>query len=320
MIATVARILNRKPTFKGIKCKSRPHGLSHSNLSNISKGYAVTEKADGHNCLLAINDNQGLTLWLDDHIEKLDIKVNIPNQNIFECEHIKDYGYLIFDALVINGKDVTNFNFKQRYKLLTELFGVNKFENIFLKKFYFTLKENSIFRYNKIILNKAFPYLTDGLIFSPTSSKYYDKNITYKWKPPCQLTVDFLCKRNQKSDTLQLFCGINKNQFRKFRLAQYNWFRSFVAPNSSYFPIPFKPKGRSKFTDVLKSNLSKYENKIVECLWDGNGWLPLKIRTDKTSAYLSSDHLVGPNNWIVAVTTLTDALNPVTNEHIKNQV
>ena len=243
----------------------------------------------------------------------------LSNHNIFECEHIEGYGFLIFDALVINDEDITKLEFKRRYKLLEALFKETQFDNIYLKKFYFTLKENTIFRYNKIILNKSFPYLTDGLIFSPTSSAYYDKDITYKWKPPCHLTVDFLCKRNLNNKKLQLFCGINSRQFRKFKLAKYNWFRKFVAPNCEYFSIPFKPKGRSKFTDLLKSDLEKYDNTIVECLWEGDGWKPVKIRADKTSAYLSSEILVGPNNWIVAVATLKDAKNPVTAEQISKK-
>ena len=58
------------------------------------------------------------------------------------------------------------------------------------------------------------------------------------------------------------------------------------------------------------------DNKIVECLWNGNGWKPVLIRTDKTDAYLKSKNLIGPNNWKVAVSTLEDALNPVTEDQI----
>jgi len=98
------------------------------------------------------------------------------------------------------------------------------------------------------------------------------------------------------------------------------WFKRFKIPKKKYFPILFKPQHAPKGCDVLIDRDHKFgdlNDMIVEALWDGDAWIPILIREDKTAIYKKTPHiLIGPNNWKVAHSTLKEALRPVTESMI----
>jgi hypothetical protein len=321
MFQTCAKILKRPNEFSKIKSNKRPIGFSHSDLSKVTKDYAISEKADGLNMLLAIEGRACRSMGLDG--TELDVKLSkkftCDGICLFECEQIGSK-YLIFDVLIWNGENLTDQNFSQRYRLLKKHIPTDS-KIVYLKQFYLPRKEGAIFKYAKKILKQAFDYEIDGLIFMPTKNKYYDpKARILKWKPPSHLTVDFLLTRTDIKNKYNVLVGMNKSQFFQLKLNHNPSFKRFRIPKKKYFPIPFKSEDLPKGCDVLidrEGDFGNLHDTIVEALWDGDAWIPKLIRKDKTAIYKKTPHiLIGPNNWKVAYSTLKEALNPVTKDMI----
>lgn len=207
---------------------------------------------------------------------------------------------------------------------------------------------DSIFSQCKEILeSNEYVYKTDGLIFTP---KYLAVGAIYpgmlsiqtptwacvmKWKPPEENTIDFLVKINPNNKTvidnktfkvLDLFVGYNPLQWEKINLKDYiRMLTNGVKPLQTYIPRSFINEGFS-VSNIEINN----ENDVLKCLDGGiiednsivefkysNGWIPIRLREDKTSLYKITSTISGTANDYKTATQIWNTIqNPITYDMI----
>ena len=328
LLKELSKLIGKKPTFRNIKSNKRPIGFSKDSIPEVSEGYAVSEKADGLNVLLITDSENTIFIGLTENVYKINLSDKalkcFTSLTVMECEYFEEHNtFSVFDVIVLNGVNIANKTFTQRYKAVKSIIkGLEFSDGMFMKQFYFPRKKTKIFNYAIMILKKRFKYETDGIIFMPTKNMYYDKSVKiYKWKPQENITVDFLCSKVRSEldikDTYNVLVGINPYDFSKQKLYNLPWFKSFKKPRSKYFPILFRPKKEWPKSHVMIGKIEGYDSLddlIIECRWSGDHWTPVLVRDDKTVAYhkcKKENKFMGANNWKVAIATLKEAMDPV---------
>ena len=234
------------------------------------------------------------------------------------------YYFLVFDCLAINqpkakATDIQYKNYNERLNCiqkylinnLYQLNNKNKSENIEreIKKIQNIIQ---IKVKNSLILNKSNfytqienfiktkpDYKTDGYIFTPFNSQYnpfsqLNRNnrnlINYpdvcKWKPPYEITIDFIVERNNKNEIVLYYAkefydeGPDLIEFK----------------GSTFFPDVFVDHNNEITKNVRNGS-------VVEYYWDYNLklFIPKCIRDDKQSA---NRRKVVMNNW-------SDIMDPI---------
>lgn len=198
-----------------------------------------------------------------------------------------------------------------------------------------------------------YEYKIDGLIFTPKSlavGGMFKKDspqlvgtwpIQYKWKPPEDNTIDFLVQYQQGSlnnhkivfnnsqgyKLLNLYVGYNPIKWKKIQVREF--LEGTIKRSSVYIPTTFIPGNVTDkdFATCQVKMIKKYNNKgecqngdeiqdkcIVEFKYD-NGWVPLRVRKDKTDLYRSTGKLSGTaNDFGAALNVWRSICNPVTEE------
>ena len=174
----------------------------HSSEKNVN--WFVTEKTDGLRCFLILGLDGENKVLSNGMVE--DLAIHVPSQTtILDAEKVSDKEYRIFDILMLNNKEVANQPFEERYELILQVTEqpTTKKEKIKIMRKDMTLitAEN----YTKTIKKYSQIKGTDGLIFTPANAQtqkdtkqrfktrcdYFDMKV-YKFKPPKDLTTDFL--------------------------------------------------------------------------------------------------------------------------------
>lgn len=295
---------------------AKPRSYTRETKHIIGKDYSVSHKLDGeHRFLVCEKDETPYLLDVNDNHTVICDKKWSNNKLVIEGELYEGVLYA-FDALVINDKDVTDLSFRKRYDYLT----TDILPNVRIKEFHFTKKEGTVFTHAKKLLKNSAEYQTDGLIFMPQNKGYYDPTaFVYKWKPPHLLTIDFLIQDSK------IYTAMAKHQFLNLKMNRLPEFRGIRV--EKYFKLLFNQQNIlvSKELDIPSTihilsttEPEKYENKIVECLYDTTikQFIPIKIRTDKTETYEKNENFSGPNNYNTCIAILEEALNPITEEEL----
>eukprot|EP01119_Soliformovum_irregulare_P014175 TRINITY_DN3863_c1_g1_i1.p1 TRINITY_DN3863_c1_g1~~TRINITY_DN3863_c1_g1_i1.p1 ORF type:complete len:609 (+),score=194.09 TRINITY_DN3863_c1_g1_i1:48-1874(+) len=181
--------------------------------------------------------------------------------------------YIIFDALKIQDENVTSRHLRDRLsQTLPRLPTWNEnFPIKFSNQHYKEISECDWISKNL----KSLPYVTDGIVFTPSDVPYATKpqHVLLKWKPLHLITVDcYLVAREDRG--------------------RVDW---TLRGRSNEFFENFTPGQKERDEDLFK-----LKNKIVEFFWDQNwettcyerggksykkgGWRISRIRQDKTSA------------------------------------
>jgi len=295
LLDTIVKKLNLRgnPTSL-IEISNNPISLTKNDIKKI-ENYSVSEKADGVRCFLYYDKKNTYEILKPWDITIVDTK-GIKN-SLIDCEKVEDR-YYKFDLLIYDNRSVINESFRKRYELLLGNF-------IDVKKFYF---DGDIYKKAEEIWKEKHPYHIDGLIFTP--DKPYNNMIVYKWKPPRELTIDFLIKKIDK-DNMGLFVNYSADLMKQMNIKPNLNLFSHIKPNNKNFPYYFTP------SPIIPNNPELKDDTIVEMYWE-NGWHKLRIREDKTKGFRDNlekgiyEANTGPNGYKTAMNIWKLIQNPVT--------
>jgi hypothetical protein len=282
-------------------------------LSNITD-YVVGEKAHGDNIVGYINEHNWVTLGGD----MTSVQLDTNNKTIVYQAEIVDGIQYIHDVIVMNGKNITNLNIVKRSEYIPDIINVLPKGSAVYKKL--KLLTERYAEELKNIYNGQYPYDIDGLIFEHRNKDWF-KSEVYKWKPPNELTIDFLVMAPPDKGVigiaphiqlpghkiLFLFCGINKNQYNRThnirRITGYGEIfknRKFT----DYWPIQFSPVSDPTVYIYQCPNSQSMDivGRICEFIREGDMWKFVRIRTDRDievsrGSYFGNNIVVAESIW-----------------------
>ena len=250
----------------GIFPGSQPVSIERKHFNTLcSQPYVVCEKTDGVRCMLLAFMFEGrkmcvcLNRALDMFLCPLNFRKSVYDGNgtILEGELYNDDTFMMYDALIVNGKGVGHLDFLDRLKHIEELMKlltVLKYDPIALK-----IKTFHLLSDFKTFMEDYLPTVTqdmDGLIFTPVKTwvKTGTHETMFKWKPREKNTIDFQMKR------------VNDN-----------------------WKLYVQDRGKLVFESLLYAEQVPQwveEDAIVECQYmfddEPMWWKPIKLRNDKT--------------------------------------
>ncbi len=320
----IAHILNKKWVTSFKQLVNNPTALTkriyiNDVLPNIDN-YYVTEKLDGIRSFILIKTNPYLIKILTStEVQYINVNEPFEDEYIFDCEFLHSKVY-IFDVIIYKGKNVANEPFKLRHSYLEEFDKIFNINRVIVKKF----KKLSINNYQQYIADvykySKSLYPIDGLIFVEIT-KNYNNTINLKWKPPRQLTIDFLAIRASKSSHNRqeyiLFTGISAKSLAQFNIKLKKQVNTIIenlkdlniTVGENYKPIPFYNSLIPNIFVYNSENLDLHGN-IIELSINNGKWVFNKIRHDR-NVELTGGTYYG-NNYKVAELTLQSILNPLT--------
>jgi hypothetical protein len=280
--------------------------------------YFLTDKADGLRAVLVLTDQIKKSITSDG-----ELPVNLPRlpfNGVFDCELIGDTFY-IFDVMEYNGQNISLRPFADRHKIIAEIDEILKKSNVsgIATKKYRKLSEKNYKTEIAAAFTEKRPYEIDGLIFTQCGTNY-NKTQNLKWKPPEQLTVDFLYLNKM------LWVGIAKKAWKQYGFPLPSNYARVIAPSvngvmrgefiiKDYFPVPFSCSlgdYSTKPVTFAGAKVPNLEGKIIEVSWDrkNDSWIFHRIRKDKEAEFKAGFGY--GNSYMVAEKTLQSALNPLT--------
>ncbi|RXG68112.1 mRNA-capping enzyme [Armadillidium vulgare] len=290
----------------------QPVSMTQDNLSFLSaKAYKVSWKADGTRYMMYIDGkceayfaDRDYCIFFAPGIEfkdKHDLRRDLF-ETLLDGEMVIDVDpktgtkyprYLIYDAILIGGKNVATDNFHLRIeRIFTDIISprnaaiekgiINKTKQPFSvrrKDFWDATAQNT----GKLLsesFKKQLWHEPDGLIFQPVPETYITGrcDTVLKWKPPSHNSVDFKVKIVNTREE-----GCLPTTLAELYVGGLN-----------------TPFASIKATKALK----ELNGKIVECKLENNKWVMMRERTDKSF----------PNSYTTAVGVCTSIINPVTEE------
>lgn len=279
-----------------------------------TQNWAVTDKADGERKFLFYTPIGLYTGGKSGLLNKLN-NTNYKNINMFDTEYLKELDkYLIFDIIIYNGKNITNMKFKERYNILK--MDVELEKNTQIKEF-INLDKN--LSNTKKIIDKKYNYKLDGLIFTNNDAQYIESSL--KWKPPDELTIDFLIYKD-------MLCSLYPKKLlnKEINTPLYKEFINvFSLKTSSMLIYPFMYNKPEIYKIKMNYNLNSKNMKIYECIWnnDGKCFKIIKFREDKQELFeqaIKEGRYAGPNKFSTALSVFNLAIKPITKEMITGEV
>lgn len=198
----------------------------------------------------------------------------------------------------------------------------------------------------------ALGFNTDGLIFTPLLVPVgallgtQDINLqgtwtsAFKWKPPHDNTIDFLVRvrrlpKSTQDEVVRQPSGLGKvlDLYVRGNITNATaWdYSNNIRSRSGSMPVRFEPVGVEDVSTVNSMLVTLdedgfirclnreviYDESIVECTWNGERWLPMRIRVDKTELYKATRNIGGAaNDKDVAERVWRTIINPITESHL----
>jgi DNA-directed RNA polymerase delta subunit len=319
---------------------NKPIGLNKIKFDEISSSissYYLSPKLDGERCLIVLSEESYvLTMSGASNID-----YSQKHETLLDAEYY-DNKFIIFDLLYDDGTHFAYSLFEDRLKYLRELKLPNNFS---IQIFDEVLNPSDV-------VNKYYSYLslglnTDGFILTPkhinsekpltgVPIRYFDDKI-YKWKPPENMTIDFLVLNVPHNLVgVKPFIPINGKQMYVLCCAssmkdRVNFFLNDIFPEirsdrkQIMFQVSIRRQDLRKnfsvyYWNLLEKGSSNEDivNTISEFKVDINGDMHfIKIREDKTSEYKMGVQF--GNNIRTAESIFFNALNPLTLDTIKDE-
>lgn len=316
---------------------AQPETLHFEHLHKINNNnYAVTDKADGERTLMFIN-SYGWIYFIDNNcknVMKTNIKSTSSNSILIDGELVKtksSLNFWAFDIIFYKGTDLRkaeNANLLERLNLIKSL----NISSLNTEQYKFNLKK---YVFGNIslgisILNEKYrnvseeSYSKDGYIFTPINENYPEnrkwKNLL-KWKPSELNTIDFWVEKDpgvkngyllyindpssKNENCLELFrpeIEIDKIEWDNIPSKFIPWDEDINLDNTIYYKTTFD----SSMLDEISGTEFK-DKTVIEFKWNGDCFVPLRTRFDKT---INSKKW--GNNIVVAKDIWKSIKNPVT--------
>ena len=259
--------------------------VSLPNIDVLHEGkWFATTKVDGETCAIAVLSNK-IIAWRmkSKKIESENIIFEYPMENndeerVFLGEYFMGNVYLFLECNDTYGDfHVDIAHMKAFISFIdgknVDINGVKavinniKMNNIFIDDTYQKLAQ----KVNALAMANV-GLMTDGIVFGNIKTKEH-----YKWKPVIQNTIDFYVYYTGKD--MLLYCYIeNKSIKRVMENERYRY--------SDYDTVPIKGTDTSYIIWKIEYNVEefdmRYQNKVVECQYIDEHWIPYRIREDKT--------------------------------------
>lgn len=321
--------------------------------------YCVTEKADGERKMLFVSKNKLYFITMSMQIEFTGCTLDTAEYNnvLIDGEHVihdkfkkplnSYYAFDIYFGKLKTGKDIRKYPFLSdkeevtRYTYLRHVTQkmVEKKRGADLIVSYKQFVSCTQPQWMQIYDKNKYEYHIDGLIFTPKNlgvgmtlaqreviNRKHTWDLSYKWKPPEENTVDFLVTLDDavhyesghvdgsSYKILKLhvgFSGFDIKQRDSFINAQYCVFNRYEldAPPSASQIIPFKPDAVSHVCILRDAVETEYheliENEmIIECRYDMTStepeharWIPVRVRWDKMKTKTPNAFTTAMSNW-----------------------
>lgn len=240
---------------------NKPVNLKFDMWNTICYNYNYFLKMDGIRYLLFVFNKK---LYAINETHRILVHDTIlPSNTVLDSELVNDTFY-IFDILYYNGNDIRNRPTYFRQHIL---------KNINLEPYMELVELESDFDLLWKYVYTSFPKYVDGVVFISNDSTYKN-TLTYKYKPSCLLTIDFLIW----------------NDYRLHSINEHGDYVLFTG-NESH---PYENKPIDVTQDI-------YPGDIIEFQYIDNQFKPLKKRLDKTK----------PNFITVAIDVWEDINSPI---------
>lgn len=274
---------NYQDIVKDYETLFKRKGVNFNNAYNMKRKYfhdlkdfIITPKWDGVRMMIYVHQSG---VYLLNKTTTLTLKIQFPKElinTVIDGEYFESTNkYIAFDILFLKGDDLRDeIRIKRQYILEQTKSDYNLQFDIAEIGYGPTLYEcfkNYTTKYPNNVL--------DGIVFAPRTSTYINKQ-TLKYKPIHLLTIDFL---------------INVDKSNRYPI-----YKLYVQGESGI--IPFEPYPDLMKVDNDGKTIIGSGNKIVECQWVNDTFVPMRVRTDKTI----------PNFITVAMDIWEDINNPIT--------
>lgn len=218
--------------------------------------YLVCEKTDGVRYMLVCFEYlaKKVCVLITRAFECVVVPLTVPRGTVLDGELVQlktgQWQYLVYDAVLVRGEDVRQKSLTERLAAATSVTRaiIRSAKDPFEVR---TKTMLPVARFGELPALDAFPYGTDGLVFTPVDAPIQTgtHETMFKWKPRERITIDF-CLQNGH----ELFVQDRGEPYKEAELHTRN-------------QRPDLPDGT-----------------IVECGYGDLGWFVEKIRTDKTHA------------------------------------
>ena len=239
--------------------------IERANFGQLKQNfYWVCEKSDGSRYILFSTMMQWggqlrkmcfmINRSLEVYIIKVCFPVEVYRGTVLDGELIQQFDgswiFLVFDAMCIDGLRIADQCHSTR---ISRVKGMLEYYKPELSNLHIQVKHFVPFQSFKQYTTEMMPtnYKNDGFVLTPENAKLEPGRCSklFKLKPSDQHTVDFLVNSQGHA------CVWDDTKYKKVT--------NLLLPQE------------------IKDVLVQKKGAIVECVWDGKVWSPLKIRTDK---------------------------------------
>lgn len=287
-------------------------GIIGSGIRNIS--YSVCHKTDGQRSFLIFSPLGVWICWPPLIYNLIDPTLSITDSlSIFDGEMIPReqredksgprFVFEIFDALMVESKDIRQLDHEQRLRTCSAFFYSVEKSNVMpsnlevtFKKMYTITSPEQFFYTVKMLLDSAseYRYSTDGLLFTPYNYHYWTgvdinnadkkRNLTttpeiVKWKSQELTTIDFRYSIVDGYDTLMV-AEVEGEETKEY-------------PFRGTLRYPFDQRTMIDWEQVKDRGLMI--GAIGEFSWNGSKYVFRNLRNDKQ--YPNTGTTVAEHNW-----------------------
>ena len=305
---------------------NRVKNLTHESWRHICanpRDWIVFSKAHGDRSFIILED--GVITALSNKITEYPLPRGVGNLYIADSEYVNGI-YYVFDVLVFDGVYIVERPAAERIDHIARFVAIAG--AITAVKEYMVLGDAPANVIHTMSDNKRFPYPVDGLVFTNMNGRYVGGE-SYKFKPPEQLTIDFLVKAPPRPEMfvspdstipLYLFCSVGKGQNQSLRLKCLPEYDEIFPGNlheKGLFPTHFSPPNNTYAYIWHAPNdvAERAVNNICEFKYsEQDKWQMVRVRDDYAIELAGGSYF--GNNYLTAYEIWGMIQNPLLYDHL----